>query len=220
MSPRGRLGAVVLVLAVLSATAVADHRADARAREWEHGGDDVAVRASVGVTDESGHGRLAAVPGRPRRRLVPGGGQGFVVDVTWEDAASDRYAFLLLDRRTTPPTLIGGQSGRYGRSTEGGHWSSSYTQLAEHYPWLARTAPVEQGDGSTELGTGSHQGWSGDPMAVGASAAAHRATLVFWTPRRARPVTVPQRDLVLAMVRVGDDGGPRWARQVPLEAGR
>ena len=219
MSLRGRLGAVGLVLAVLCATAVADHRADARAREWEHGGDDVAVRASVSVTDGSGHVRLAAVPGRPRRRLVPVGGQGFVVDVTWEDAASDRYAFLLLDRRTTPPTLIGGQSARYGRGAEGGHWNSSYAQLARHYPWLARTAPVGQDDGSTDLGTGSQRPWLDETMAVGASAAAGRATLVFWTSRRARPVTVPHRDLVLAMVRLGD-GGPRWARRVPLEAGR
>ena len=227
---RRRLPIVALAVVVLVAALVwfaADRRADAARAEawrWQHGGDDVVVRAAVGVTDGPEYGDFLAATGAPRRRVLSHVGQAFVVEVAWEGGTSSHgsYQFMLLDRRVKPPAIVAGMQGWVhpkGHGTVG--WHSSFSALAEHYPWLERTAPS---DPDESLGDpfgdflGSNAAWLSEPSSIGIRDREEgRATLAFWGPRGAVPVRDPSRDLVLAMVHF--DGEVQWAKQVPLSEG-
>jgi hypothetical protein len=201
---------VVLALAVALAAAlwVRDHRRD---QEWEHGDDGVRAQARIEARSLAGFGdALAAAGVRPVLGMSVAG-QMLVVQVSWTDtpATDGRYAFILLDRRVSPPSPLRAY-GVWADDDEGGsEWGSAYETLAEHYPWLARTASRH-----------TAQGWTNDTEALGVDAtAAGDGTLAYWLAKDDVQTRRPDRDLLLAMVFSDADGEVQWARKVAFEPG-
>lgn len=206
-SRRIRLGlAAALVLAVAMTTgAWLAH--DRRLHEWRHGGDRVSVAASIALARP---GQLVATLARHGVSTdgVPEE-SAYVVRVRWDGARTDHgsYQFVLLDNRVSPPAPITGlDAWTADGSGFGPNWASAYDSLAQHYAWLAGTAPRET-DG----------GWTDDSSAFGYRTSMRGAGVMTFTPPPSeRAAADLSRDLTLAIVAVAPDGEVRWAKRVPL----
>ena len=144
-------------------------------------------------------------PAYPRSR------QSFVVELSWHGSpgSDGSYAFLMLDGRLSPPKPLR-TAGAWGAdgATRGG-WDGRFGALSEHYPWLGRTASRHNEDG-TFSDTAEALYLPVGPQGEG------RGVLSFYLPKPELPTSSPEDDLVLAMVRIDEEGEVRWARRVPL----
>lgn len=196
---------VVLAVGVVAALWLRDHRRD---QEWAHGGDGVDARARITATGPAGFGDALVAAGVGREAGIARAAQMYVVHVSWSGTPDQggSYEFLLLDRRLSPPTPVRGFGVWDAEGGTGSNWSGAYESLADHYPWLARTASQH-----------TDQGWTNDTDALGVDATdSGDGTLAYYLDPGQLETSSPERDLLLAMVFVDADGEVRWARKVPL----
>lgn len=199
---------VGLVLVVVGSLWWRDHQ---RSEEWAHGGDDVAVTAQVRATDRADYPAALTAAGVEEEPAYPRSRQSFVVEVSWHGSSGSdgSYAFLMLDGRLSPPKPLGAAAVWSDDGATGPGWDGRYGALAEHYPWLARTAAVRTAGGSFRDSAEAlllHD----SPQGEG------RGVLSFYLPKPELPTSSPEDDLILAMVRIDEEGEVRWARRVPL----
>ncbi|MEU8076600.1 hypothetical protein AB0B31_14235 [Catellatospora citrea] len=185
-----------------------------RDREWAHGGDDVSVAVDLRLADHETFDATVVTLGGPSSHQTgaPPGSQALVVRASWSEAPSDdghHYSLIALDKRVFPPRLLSANGAWVaGAATEstGSHWSSAYTELAEHYDWLAKTAMVTDERGSTFPGS-----------AIAAPALSSGALVATWftdTADGRLPLTDPLAEVLIALVYVDDDGDVRWAKRI------
>ena len=197
------LAPVVLLAGVSIAALVHRHRE----QEWRHGGDDHAVSAQVRAVAPA---QLGATLRQLGHRPEPGVGnaaQMAVVQVAWDGTSEGdgTYAFILLDDRLTPASPLHGYSAVGPGGGRGPGWNGAYQALAEHYPWLGRTADRRTG-----------QGWTNDTDAFSFHAVENgEAVLTYYLGPHEIPTSHPDRDLALVLVYMRD-GEVRWAKRVPL----
>ncbi|MEV4754347.1 hypothetical protein AB0J86_04410 [Micromonospora sp. NPDC049559] len=206
-SPRQRLTllAAVLVLALVVA-GIAVHRRLERADEWRHGGDGFHADVRVALGEP---GRRLDAFGLSMPDLGPEFGQSLIVRVGWRDqprqGPEGYYVLLVLDDRVTPPRPIAtdGGAGHDGRTGSG--WDGRYNALAEHYPWLARTADVPNpGGGFTSTMSAVHAAADGTGWMAG------RYRL------RAPQLPLTSADQLLVAGFLVRDGEVRWATRLAV----
>ncbi|GAB4057288.1 hypothetical protein [Catellatospora paridis] len=212
MDRRRKVIAAVLAIAVAGAVGVL--LKVQRDREWVHGGDDVDVLVDLRLADHETFDATIVMFGGPNRHQTgaPPGSQALVVRATWSEAPSDNghhYTLIALDKRVSPPRLLGANGAWVaggGPEGTGSHWSSAYTELAEHYDWLAKTAMV----------TGE-RGVSFPGSAIAAPALSSGALVATWftdTADGRPPLTDPLTEVLIALVYADDDGEVRWAKRI------
>ncbi|GAA1364288.1 hypothetical protein [Catellatospora chokoriensis] len=212
MDRRRKVIATVLAIAVAGAVGVL--LKVQRDREWAHGGDDVDVVVDLRLAGNETFDATVVMLGGPSRHQTgaPLGTQALVVRASWSEAPSDNghhYALIALDKRVSPPRLLGANGAWVvGGAPEGtgSHWSSAYTELAEHYDWLARTAMVTDERGVSFPGSAI--------IAPALSSAALVATWFTDTADGRPPLADPQAEVLIALVYVDDDGEVRWAKRI------
>lgn len=197
---------VAVTAVVLCAAAVLGVQRYRRAREWAHGGDAVTMSVRSQVADARQLPAAAAALGyRDQAVLTDGFAQGIAVRVEWHGPASHnaRYELVALDRRVRPPRPLRVYGGWNVDGGTGSNWASSYRALADHYDWLAGTAPTDTGPG-----------WVFPAQAVDAPATATGSvTGIFLVDDQAVPFT-GTADVMVAVFLVDGHGEPRWARRV------
>jgi hypothetical protein len=201
--------AVVAASAVVLGAAVLHTQ---REREWAHGGDGLGAEVEIVLatpqTFDEVAVRLGVPPGAATRS--PGDHQSIVVRVRWSGLPrpDDSLQLIVLDGRLTPPRPLSADAGWNLGGTTGSQWASAYESLADHYDWLAGVAAggytdatglnhlpaaaVHAGSGRSGTVTGWFRQWGDSPV----------------------PLADPTRDIIVALVDVGDDGEVRWARRV------
>ncbi|GIF98229.1 hypothetical protein [Catellatospora citrea] len=212
MDRRHRIIAAGLAIAVAGAVGVL--LKVQRDREWVHGGDDVDVAVGLRLADHETFDATVVMLGGPSKHDTgaPPGSQALVVRASWSEAPSDsghHYALIALDKRVSPPRLLSANGAWVaGDAPEGtgSHWSSAYTELAEHYDWLAKTAMVTDERGVTFPGS-----------AITAPALSSGTLVATWftdTADGRPPLTDPSAEVIIALVYVDDDGDVRWAKRI------
>ncbi|MDI6909036.1 hypothetical protein [Nocardioides sp.] len=203
------VGLAALVVVALVVGAAAWTRDRERDDEWAHGGDGVTVSAQIEATTSAGYPDSLAAAGVPAEPADSRARQSFVLQVSWTGTPDPdgSYVFVLLDQRLSPPKPLVAIASWDADGASAPSWAGSYGAVAEHYPWLARTAARHHPDGSyTETTEGLLLSATEEGEGV----------LAFFLPRPELATDQPEDDLLLAMVRTDDDGEVRWARKVPL----
>jgi hypothetical protein len=199
------LVALVLVVGIGGAVWI-DHRhdrsraAELRAREWQHGGDDVSVSAQISAARGASFATAYRAAGGRGRLITDDVLQGYVVRVDLGSAPDDgSYHLALVDTRAEPRPFF---------SAQPWNWNGEYNSLSAHYSWLADTAAGRLAPGTTiqpvtvRPVSGGVYGFYSDAQ-EGGLATEH-----------------PETDLVLALFHVDEHGAVRWAKKVPLTLAR
>ncbi|HEX6497908.1 MAG TPA: hypothetical protein VF054_02635 [Micromonosporaceae bacterium] len=208
MSTR-RAAVVATVFAVCVALVGAVTVTVRRDREWCHGGDRVSttVRTRIAADDVAGAAAVVALGGPPGRVYgLPARTGMVVVRVTWNgprQSGGSRYELVALDKRVTPAQPLRVLDGWNADGGTGSNWAGAYQTLAEHYPWLAGTAEVQDASG----------GWASQAEAVDARATATGTVTAAFLLGDDREFT-PDSDLLLALFLVDRQGEVRWAKRV------
>jgi hypothetical protein len=200
----------VAVAAVVALAAVAITAKIQRDREWAHGGDSVNVSGVARIAETATFDATVAALGGPHgHHGSPTGLRPMVVRVDWTTSTFEdgSYHLIALDKRSYPPRPLATQGGWNISGTTGGHWSSAYNALSEHYDWLAGTAPVVDSQGRVSL-----------PWRAVSAPASPTGTLTAWfaTPDDQVPVIDPSVDLFLALFYTDKTGFVRWAKRISV----
>ncbi|WP_433529065.1 hypothetical protein ACQPYA_22435 [Micromonospora sp. CA-263727] len=201
-----RLRWVVALVSVTVAVLATVHRFVDREREWDRGGDTLAVTVEARLPEPDQVPAAAAALGWPDAANQVRGdtdSQSAVLRLRWSGPSRPgRYHIVLLDSRNTPPRVIRPYGGWDAAGATGRSWAGAYEVLSERYGWLAGAAaetadPADLGGLPTRaLGDGS-------------------LVAVFRLGREAALLTDPAR-LLVAFCYVDPDGDVRWAKQVPV----
>jgi hypothetical protein len=194
---------------VLAATLTAVHLR--REQEWSHGGDDVTVAVSSELATPATLAQVAerwgAPPGEATTLMTAE--QVFVVRVTWSGATpTGSFQVVALDARVDPPQILAADGGWAANGATGSNWSSAYEELASRYGWLRRVAAANYTDAN---------GMNSMPTAAVGAPAADSGSVTAWF-RLIGTAPVPLKDaageVIVALIKVDDDGEVRWARRV------
>lgn len=194
---------------VLAATLTAVHLR--REHEWSHGGDDVTVAVSSELATRATFAqvteRLGASPGEATTLVTAD--QALVVRVTWSGATpTGSFQVVALDARVDPPQVLAADGGRTSTGATGSHWAGAYEELASRYDWLRGVAAANYTDAN---------GMNSMPTAaVGAPATDSGSVTAWFRPMGTAPVPLKDatREVIVALIKVDDDGEVRWARRV------
>ena len=183
-----------------------------REREWAHGGDRLTVQVEVALATRDDFDavvvRLGTPPGQATR--LHSADQSVVVRVRWSGAARSpgSYELIALDGRVTPPRPLAADGGWNAEGATGSDWGGAYDVLAQHYDWLRGTSGANYTDAN---------GMNSFPTAAVGAPATRAGTVTAWFRQWGEgriPFADPNRDIVLALIHVGDGGEVRWARRI------
>lgn len=200
------VAAVVLVVAGLVLLRVQ------REREWAHGGDRLTVHVEVALATQDTFEDVVVRLGAPPRTAtrVHSASQSVVVQVRWSASGQSNGSFqlLALDGRVTPPRPLAAEGGWNSAGVTGSNWAGAYETLAQHYDWLGGVAEANYTDVN---------GVTNFPTAAVDAPAAEAGTATAWFRQWGDgpiPFADAKRDIVVALVYVGDGGEVRWARRI------
>src|SRR5262245_30460627 len=198
------LGFVLCIAVSIAAVIFTVVRTIDRNAEWAHGGDRVTLAADLRLTDEASYADTVAALGGPADQPAVDTAD-LVVEVRWSgpnNRAHDGYYEFVVLSRPGGPTLL--PSDAWGAGDDVFGWDGRYQALSEHYPWLAGTKDVSDGQG----------GVSNNSLSTGVPAVAQASVTIALAAGDLVSNPGGLRRVVVGVFYVRD-GDVRWAKQIP-----